>query len=75
MGTVAPEELLRSWIQEKMPIEMTMGHILQNLVKMYTDIAAIHDMLYTLGADVDGLIVHTGMKPRSKSKKKPLRKG
>lgn len=70
MGTMHPQELLRQWPLEKMPVEMTTGHILQNLVLIQTAIDAINITLYNLRADVDSLIAHTGMQPNSKGKKK-----
>ena len=33
MSTLTPTELLNLWKQEQMTIEMSIGHILQNLVK------------------------------------------
>jgi hypothetical protein len=71
MGTITPTELLRLWELEKMPVERTTGHTLQNLVKIQTAIDTINITLYNLRADVDSLIAHTGMKPSQTGKKKP----
>ena len=73
MGTMTPQKLLQQWKLENMTVEMTTGHILQNLVKIQTAIDAINITLYKLRADVDSLITHTRMKP--KGKKKPPKKG
>jgi len=70
MGTITPEELLKLWKLEKMPVEMAIGHILQNLVNMRTTIESTDTTLYKLRADVDGLIAHTGTRPRSTSRQK-----
>ncbi len=75
MGTMPPQKLLQQWTLEKMPVEMTTGHILQNLIKIQTAIDALNITLYNLRADVDSLIAHTGMKTNPKSKKKPPKKG
>jgi ribosomal protein S17 len=66
---MAPEKLLNLWKREEISVEMAIGHILQNLVKLET----AHDV-YTitvdnLQANVNDLIVHTEMEPRSKSKR------
>jgi hypothetical protein len=34
MGTMAPDELARLWRQEKLSVEMAIGHITQNLVQI-----------------------------------------
>lgn len=34
MSTYSPQELLKLWKQQELPVEMTTGHILQNLVFM-----------------------------------------
>ena len=70
MGTITPEELLKLWKLEKMPVEMAIGHILQNLVNMRTTIESTDTTLYKLRADVDGLMAHTGTRPHSTSKQK-----
>jgi len=71
MGTIRPQELLKQWELEKIPVQMATGHILQNLVKIQQAIDAINLTLYNLRADVDSLIAHTGIKPNPKGKKKP----
>jgi hypothetical protein len=75
MGTLHPQELLKQWELEKIPIEMATGHSLQNLVKIQQAIDTINLTLYNIRADVDSLIAHTGMKPNAKGKKKPPKKG
>ena len=34
MATYSPQDLLKLWKQQELPMEMTTGHILQNLVAM-----------------------------------------
>ncbi len=75
MGTITPDELLKLWKLEKVTVEMAIGHTLQNLVKLHTAIETLDTTLYGLRGDVDGLIAHTGTSPRSKSKRKALRRG
>jgi hypothetical protein len=75
MGTMHPQELLKQWELETIPHEMATGHTLQNLAKMQQTIDAINLSLYNIRADVDSLIAHTGMKPNTKGKKKPPKKG
>ena len=75
MGTVTPEELLKRWTLEKLPVEMAIGHILQNLLKVQAATEANGVMLRQLRTDVDGLIAHTGMMPRSQGKNKPRTRG
>jgi hypothetical protein len=74
MGTITPNELLRLWELEKITIEMAVGHVLQNMVKMQTAQDTCNITLYNLRADVDSLIAHTGIKPNLKGKKKPPKK-
>ncbi len=74
MGTVTPEELLSLWKLEKAPLEMAMGHALQNLVQMNQGIASLRASFYQIRGDVDGLIDHTGTKPRSRGKNKPRKR-
>ncbi len=75
MGTIKPDELLKSWSLGNMTAEMAVGHLIQNLVKLQTAIENINITLYTLCADVDSLIAHTGMMPNPKGKKKSPKKG
>jgi hypothetical protein len=75
MGTLHPQELLKQWELEKIPLEIATGHSLQNLVKIQQAIDIINLTLYNIRADVDSLIAHTGMKPNTISKKKSLKKG
>ena len=69
MSTMPPDELLKLWKLEKLPLEMAMGHVLQNLVRMQTTIESHDASLYTLRGHVDGLMAHTGMEPRSRGKR------
>ncbi len=38
MSTVTPQELLKAWKLEQMTVEMTMGHVVQNLVILRDEI-------------------------------------
>jgi len=73
MATLPPNELLSLWKLEQMPIEMSIGHVLQNLVKLHSDLDAHHSALYHLRADVDRLIADAGIGAIDKGKKKPIR--
>jgi hypothetical protein len=69
MSTMAPEKLLNLWKREEISVEMAIGHILQNLVKLETAHDAYTIAVDNLQANVNDLIAHTGMEPRSKSKR------
>jgi hypothetical protein len=77
VSTVTPEELLKLWKLEKVTVEMALGHIIQNLVKLHTSDENLETSLYELRGNVDDLIAHTGItprartRPRSKGKHKP----
>jgi hypothetical protein len=75
MGIMHPQELLKQWELEKMPVERVTGHSLQNLVKKQQAIDSINITLYNLRADIDSLIAHIGMKPHQTGKKKPPKQG
>ena len=70
MGTITPDELLKLWKLEKMTVEMAIGHILQNLIKVHAATETLDTSLYGLRGDVDALMAHTGAKPRSQGKRK-----
>ena len=69
MGTMTPQKLLQQWTLENLTTEMATGHTLQNLVKIQRAIDAINLTLYNLRSDVDNLIVHTGMKQKTRKKR------
>ena len=71
MSTVTPQELLKLWKLEQVSVEMALGHILQNLVKAQASAENRATSLYKLRSDVDDLLAHTGITPRSKNKSKP----
>ena len=71
MSTVTPEELLRLWKLENIPLEMAMGHVLQNLVKQQKAQDALNQMISNLRADVARLIAHTGLTLAPQAKHKP----
>ena len=45
MGTVSPEELARLWRQEHISVEMAIGHITQNLVRLQSTLDAQRQVL------------------------------
>ena len=57
MGTVTPAELLRLYTLEKITIEMSIGHILQNLVILHKALESVAQ----LERDVERLVAFTGM--------------
>ena len=50
MATHSPQELLKLWKQQELPVEMTTGHILQNLVTMQDALDAFKRELIQLRA-------------------------
>lgn len=64
MSTITPTEQLKLWKLENMQLEMAVGHILQNLVKLQT-------ILADLRTDVDRLMAHTKLPSNPKGKPKP----
>ena len=40
MGTMPPKELLTLWAKDDIPVEMAVGHILQNLAKLQATVEA-----------------------------------
>ena len=67
MGTLPPDELLRLWKLEKLPVEMAIGQILQHLVEMY----AATDNLHKLRTDVNRLLAaRVALRPTPKDKPK-----
>lgn len=71
MSTTTPSALFKAWSQETLPIEMAMGHTLQNLVKQQTLLDGFQQALSTLRTDVDRLIAQAGLLPDPKVKRKP----
>ena len=70
MSTMPPDELLKLWTLEKLPLEMGMGHVLQHLVKVQASLEALKTSSHKLQGNVDGLLVHTGMKIPAKKRPK-----
>lgn len=50
MATYSPEDLLKLWKQQELPMEMTTGHILQNLVVIQDELNAVKRELTQLRA-------------------------
>lgn len=48
MAAFTPDELLRLWAQENLPIEMAIGQVLQNLVYQQSTILALQSTLADL---------------------------
>lgn len=71
MATLTPNELLRQWKLEQLPMEMSIGHILQNLVVQQTNHESFQQSLLKLRMDVDRLLAYTKLPPNVKGKPKP----
>ena len=70
MGALTPTELLTLWKQEQVTVEMSIGHMVQNLVKQQTTIDALTSALGKMRADLDRLSAPTDKpKPDTKGKK------
>jgi len=70
MGTMTPAELLRLYTLEKITDQQAIGHMLQNLVKLYTLLESQSDTKL----DVERLKAFVGMEQsESKAKKKEKR--
>lgn len=70
MATMLPSELLKLWTREQIPAEMTLGHVVQNLVKLHEEIEVHTSILRKLRADVDRLLAHTKLPPIAQGKAK-----
>ncbi len=57
MSTMTPAELLTLWKQEEIAVEMTTGHLLQNLVKQQTTIESLTLLVGKLRTDMDKLLM------------------
>jgi hypothetical protein len=53
---MSPKELLNLWAKDDMPVEMAIGHILQNLAKLQATIEANHLKLRQLQTVLESLI-------------------
>ena len=71
MATMPATELWRLWKQEQLTMEMSIGHIIQNLVAQQTHQESVQQTLLKLRTDVDRLLVHTRLPPPTKGKAKP----
>ncbi len=69
MGALTPTELLTLWKQEQVTIEMSVGHLIQNLVKQQTTLETLVSALGKLRADIDRLTASTNTKLDTKGKK------
>ncbi|MCP4372637.1 MAG: hypothetical protein GY797_31695 [Deltaproteobacteria bacterium] len=56
MGTMPPKELLTLWARDDMPIEMAVGHMLQNLAKLQASVEANHLKIRQLQTILESLI-------------------
>ncbi len=59
MGALTPTELFTLWKQEQVTVEMSIGHMLQNLVKQQTTIEALVSALGKMCVDLDRLSAPT----------------
>ena len=56
MGTMPPKELLDLWTRDDISVEMAIGHILQNLVKLQTTVETNHLKLRQLQINLEDVI-------------------
>ena len=70
MSAETPEELLKQWKLENIPLEMAMGHVIQNLVKQQKAQDALNQAIYHLRSDMDRLIAHADLTPSTPGKRK-----
>jgi hypothetical protein len=70
MSMLLPSELLKQWKLEQAPIEMTLGHVVQNLARLHSELEANHTLLRNLRAEVDRLMAHTRLPPIVKDRQK-----
>ncbi|MFN8490897.1 MAG: hypothetical protein U0350_25110 [Caldilineaceae bacterium] len=68
MSTYEFDKILTEYANERMSVEMTMGHALQHIDKLYAQITILTQALQSLRADVDSLITHAGLSPSSPGK-------
>ncbi len=66
MSTMPPDELLKLWTLDKLPLEMAMGHVLQNLVKVQASLETLKTSSHKLQGNVERLAAHTRVKLPSK---------
>ncbi len=71
MSTMTPAELLNLWKQEQVTVEMTTGHLLQNLVKQQATLEALTGLLSKLRADVDRLLAVAGAQEQQRAQRAP----
>ena len=70
MGALTPTELFTLWKQEQVTVEMSIGHMVQNLVKQQTTIEALVSSLGKMRVDLDRLSASADRpKPDTKGKK------
>ena len=56
MGTMPPENLVTLWARDDMPVEMAIGHILQNLAKLQATVEANQRRIHQLQLTLENLI-------------------
>jgi hypothetical protein len=73
MATIPPDELLRLWSRKTITSEMTIGHLIQNLVQQQATIAGIQSTLSTLRSDVERTIIQppVTLEQNTKDKRRP----
>jgi len=68
MSTITPQELLNKWKLEQIPVEMAMGHVLQNLVQQQTAIESLFLATSKLSTQLDNLMSYNSSSPVVKDK-------
>jgi hypothetical protein len=56
MGTMPPKELLILWTRDDIPVEMAVGHLVQNLVKLQTAVEVNRLEIYQLQTTLENLV-------------------
>ncbi len=73
MSTYEFDKILTEYANERMSVEMTLGHALQHIGKLYAQLNTLTQALQSLRADVDSLIAHVGL-PSHPQGKQPISK-
>ena len=69
MGTMPPENLVTLWARDDMPVEMAIGHILQNLAKLQATVEANHRRIHQLQLTLENLIGKDKIPQKTRSHK------
>ncbi len=70
MSTITPQEILNQWKLEQIPVEMAMGHVLQNLIQQQTILDSLTLTVSKLSAQSGNLLPHTNSLSVEKTNRK-----